>query len=140
MSHIRVITPPDKIFSNNLKFLLIYPTDLVKNQFQDQIMLFDENFDVYIYDVSQNEQREYDHDIDWLLSMSLISDVIIMDVDNCPSIVRDLASYIIANSNTFWLTNSTNNVYNKLSNNRVFTFDFLESYIGEQLEQKKQKP
>jgi len=140
MSHIRVITPPDKIFSNNLKFLLIYPTDLVKNQFQDQIMLFDEDFDVYIYDVSPNEEQEYDHDIDWLLSMCSIADVVVIDVDNCPAIIRDLASYIIANSNTFWLTNSANTVYNKLNNNRVFTLDFLESYIGDKLEQKKQKP
>lgn len=139
MSHIKVITPPDKLFNNNLKFLLIYPTELTKNQFQDQIMLFNEDFDVYIYDIHTNDEEQYEHDIDWLLSMTKIADTVILDVDNCPSNIRDLASYIIANSNTFWLTNAGDTVYNKLNNNRVFTLDFLKDIIGEQLEQKNEK-
>jgi hypothetical protein len=139
MSHIKVITPPDKLFNNNLKFLLIYPTELLKSQFQDQILNFEENFDVYIYDIDENEEgMEYEHDIDWLLTMANICNIVILDVDNCPSIIRDLASYIIANNNTFWLTNSGSNVYNKLSTNRVFTLDFLQQTIGDQLEQKKE--
>jgi hypothetical protein len=139
MSHVKLITPPDKLFNNNLKFLLIYPTELLQNQFQDQIMLFDDDFDVYIYSISDNVEEDFEHDIDWLLSMTKIADIVILDVDNCPTIVRDLASYIIANSNTFWLTNSGETVYNKLNNNRVFTLDFLEKLIGEHLEQKNEK-
>jgi len=135
MSHIKIITPPDKLYTNNLTFLLIYPSKIIKDEFQSMVFDFDDDFDVYLYEV-KNKQ---DHDLNWLLDMCLRCNLVILDIDNSPSIIRDLSSYIIANSNVYWLTNSADNVYNILSNNRIFTLDFLKQKIGAELEQKLSK-
>ena len=52
-------------------------------------------------------------------------DQTIIDLDHCDSQVRDLASYIIAQSNTLWLTNAVETVYNKLSINRIYDLQQL---------------
>jgi len=135
MSHIKIITPPDKLYTNNLTFLLIYPGKIIKDEFQDIIFNYEEAFDVYLYDIEHKE----DHDLNWLLDTCLSSDIVIFDIDNSPSLVRDLASFILANSNTYWLTNSSDNVYNILSKKRIFTLDFLKTQIGAELEQKFSK-
>lgn len=122
MSKINLITPPDKLFTNSQKFLLIYPSNDVKDQFNNLTSSYDHPIDVYLY-----EQEKIDHDIDWLLSMTKIADFVILDIDNCPTEIRDLASYIIANQNTFWLTNSNDSYYNKLSINRIYNLDFLQT-------------
>ena len=132
MSYVKIITPPDKLFTNNLSFLLIYPDQIIKNDFQDIILNFAEDFDVYLYDIA----NPIDHDLEWLLSACYRADFVILNIDNCPGEVKDLSSYIVANTNTYWLTNSSKPVYNMLSKNRIYTLDFLKEKIGEQLEQK----
>lgn len=122
MSDLNLITPPDKLFNHNTKFLLIYPSNDVKEQFNYLMLDSEDPVDVYIY-----EQDKLDHNIDWLLSVCKLADYVILDIDNCPPEVRDLASYIIANSNTFWLTNSNESYYNKLSVNRIYNLDFLNT-------------
>ena len=146
MSDLTVVTPPDTLLTNNVSFLLIYPSRDVKDDFQNLIIRFDEPFTVYIYEIPELEKdleiedesiKKKDlHDIDWLLKHCYIANNVILDLDNCPQSIRDLASYIIANTNTFWLTNSTNMYYNKLSNKRIYHLDFLVDTIGEQLESK----
>jgi hypothetical protein len=106
---------------------------MVKTQFQTVIGPIDIPFNVYIY-----EQDDLDHNVDWLLSMSKISDVVIFDIDNSSSKIKTLASYIIANANTYWLTNDNDPFYNKLSVNRIYNIDFLESIIGEYIEKQQQ--
>ena len=120
MSDLNLITPPDKLFNNNKKFLLIYPSVSVKDQFNNITVNYLDPIDVYIYD-----QDKLDHDIDWLLSVCSLVDYVVLDVDNCPPEIRDLACYIIANNNTFWLTNHNDSYYNKLSVNRIYNLDFL---------------
>jgi len=120
MSNLNLITPPDKLFTNNTKFLLIYPSDDVKEQFNNLTLNYTDPLDVYIY-----EETKLDHDIDWLLSVCHMADTVVLDIDNCPTEIRDLASYIIANNNTYWLTNSGDSYYNKLSVNRIYNLDFL---------------
>jgi hypothetical protein len=48
MSDLTVVTPPDTLLTNNLSFLLIYPSREVKDDFQNLIMKFDDPFTVYI--------------------------------------------------------------------------------------------
>jgi hypothetical protein len=122
MSELQLITPPDKLFNHNKKFLLIYPSNDIKEQFNYLTLNYDEPVDVYIY-----EQDKLEHDIDWLLSVCKLADYVILDIDNCPPEIRELASYIIANNNTFWLTNSNDSYYNKLSVNRIYNLDFLQT-------------
>jgi len=133
MTNITVVTPPDVLHTNEISFLLIYPSTQTKNQLQDVIEKFNMSFVVYLYELD-----DVNEEVDWLLSSCHSSTFVIFDIDNSPSKIRDLASYIIANTNTYWLTNSGDHYYNKLSINRVYTLDFLEDKIGGYFE-KKQK-
>jgi len=129
MHKITVITPPDKVFNNNFSFLLVYPNSDVKQQFQQLIANIDHPFNVYYY-----EQEELDHNVDWLLSLVKMTECVIFDVDNTPAKIRTLASYIIAQNNTFWLTNDNDTYYNKLSTNRIYNLDFIKDKIYEKLQ------
>jgi|SRR5210317_661149 hypothetical protein len=129
MHKITVITPPDKVFNNNFSFLLVYPNNDIKQQFQDLIADIDHPFNVYYY-----EQDDLDHNVDWLLSLVNIADCVIFDIDNTALKIRTLASYIIAQNNTFWLTNDNDTYYNKLSTNRIYNLDFIKEKIYEKLQ------
>ena len=120
MPNIAVITPPDTLHNLDLSILLIYPSKEVKCDFQTQVQDWDTNFNLYLYSQDSNE-----HDIDWLLNKVKSCDITIFDIDNSTPEVRNLASYIIANSNTYWLTNEAQPVYNYLSVKRVYELSFL---------------
>ena len=143
MSDLTVVTPPDTLLTNNISFLLLYPDRDIKDEFQNLIVKFEQPFTTYVYETSDftknleigNEtiDKKALHDYDWLLNHCHIADFVILDIDNCPPSVRDLASYIIANTNTFWLTKAPDMYYNKLSNKRIYHLDFLVEPIGAKL-------
>ena len=124
MPNIAVITPPDRLHNLDVNIMLIYPSEDLKKAFQTQIQDWSINFNLYLYN-----QESTEHDLDWLLTQVKFCDLTIFDIDNSSSEVRDLASYIVANSNTYWLTNSPNPVYNKLSIKRVYDLSFLEEGV-----------
>jgi hypothetical protein len=128
MSDIKLITPPDKMYSQEYSFLLVYPSTLVKSEFQDLISKCDFPLHVYLYENSS------DDNIDWLLEVFHQTNLVILDIDNCPARVRDLISYFITKDKTYWLTKGGENYYNRISRNRIFTLDVLESIVGGNIE------
>ena len=120
MNKINLITPPDRLYNNDYSFLLIYPSTLIKEQFNNLIAEIDRTFNVYLYEVKSDE-----HDPDWLLGLAKQADCVILDIDNCPSNIAVLSSYFIANSNTYWLTNGEQLFYNKISSNRIYNLDTI---------------
>ena len=129
-SKVVLVTPPDKLFNQNHSILLIYPSNTIKSQVQDILSKTQIDQTVYIYDV-----KEDDEDIDWLLSVAKMSDVVIIDLDNCSHIVKGLSSYIVSLSNTYWLTSDDKFCYNKLSNNRIYGLDVIENLLGVEFEE-----
>lgn len=126
MNDITIITPPDKVHSQELSILLVYPSKIIKEQLQNIIADFDYPFHIYLY--------EEDFDPYWLLDVFQQSDIVLIDIDNCTTKVRDLVSYFITKDKTYWLTNGGDNYYNIISRNRIFDLDFLKSTIGGKLE------
>jgi hypothetical protein len=126
MSDITLVTPPDKYYSQEYSFLLVYPSAVIKSQFQDLVETLNKHVVVYLY-----EKDEDDHEPEWLLDCFYKADCVILDIDNCDTKVRDLTSYFIAKDKTFWLTNSGDNMYNTLSKNRIFNLDFLSGKLGD---------
>jgi len=124
MPQIKVITPPDILHNSDPNILLIYPSAELKEEFQTIIQDWDINFNLYIY-----SQPVHDHDLDWLLTLVKMCDKTIMDLDQCDSQVRELASYIISHSDTYWLTNAVETVYNKLSMNRIYDLQQLKEGV-----------
>ena len=121
MPQIKVITPPDILHNSDPSILLIYPSADLKEEFQTIIQDWDISFNLYIY-----SQPAHDHDLDWLLTLVKMCDKTIMDLDQCDAQVRDLASYIISQTKTYWLTNAVETVYNKLSLNRIYDLQQLK--------------
>lgn len=129
MADINLITAPDRLFNNTNSFLLIYPGTTVKEQFNNLLSNIDLPFNVYLY-----EHASDTHEIDWLLSTQKIVDYTIIDIDNCPHEIRNLVSYFIADPKTYWLTNSEQMFYNKISNKRIYNLDHLANKIGGKFE------
>jgi len=131
MSDITLITSPDKLYTQEYSFLLIYPSSIVKEQFQTFLGKHTTTFHVYLY------ENKDDHDVEWLLDVFNIADTVILDIDNCERSIRDLTSYFIAKDKTYWLTNGSGNYYNVVSKNRIFDLDFLDNKIGGQIGESK---
>ena len=130
MKKINIITPTDILFNDSLQLLLVYPSKQLQDELQDTFLAdYDADVNVYIYDKPVQDKEE----VDWMLSVFAQCDVTIIDVDNSSPWARDLTSYMIAKSKTYWLTNSHDSVYNSLSNNRIYNLDFL-SNIGDNFE------
>lgn len=132
MSKITLITPIDKLYTSEPSILLVYPTTKVKEQLQDVLSEIDNNVHIYLYEL------EKDHEIEWLFDVQGLCDLTVIDVDNCPSTVRDLVSFMISKDSTYWLTNGTGTYYNVISKNRIFDLDFLKSKIGGSIVEKQQ--
>jgi phosphoribulokinase len=127
VNKINLITPPDKLYNDNLNILLIHPSLEIQNDLQNQILpSLDTSINIYFYD----KKIYIKEDVDWLLSVFHLSNIALIDLDNLPSHVKDLASYFIAKSKTYWLTNSVDNVYNHLSPNRIYNLSFLLNLGG----------
>lgn len=120
MNKINLITAPDKLYNEAFSILLIYPNDYIKSELQSIVQQIDIAINIYLYE---------DHNVDWLLDIGSSCDYIIIDVDNCTTTVRDLCSFFIAKPKTYWLTQSENIVYNKLSVNRIYDLNFIKTIM-----------
>lgn len=132
MSDITLITPPDHIYNDNYSFLLIYPSIQIKDQFNSLLSNLDGYYNVYLYEALDDE-----HNPDWLLGTAKQVDCIILDIDNCPSEVKELSAYFLSNPRTFWLTQGEQIYYNKISNKRIYNLDGLLDSNGGKFETTK---
>lgn len=128
-ARINLITPPDKLHNFHTSYMLVYPSNEIKSQFQNLIENFQESINVYIYDEKDNEPS-----YNWLLDIVKYSDYVVLDIDNFPPIHKNIVSYLLGFNNVFWLTNGENEVYNTLSKNRIYNLDWLYDQIGGQIE------
>ena len=133
MQKINIVTPPDLLFNDSFQLLLLYPSKQIQDELQNKFLAtVNMDVNVYVYDKPIQTEEE----IVWMLNVFKQCDTAIIDVDNTSPWARDLLSYMIAKNKTYWLTNSQDSVYNKLSNNKVYNLDFL-SEIGENFETKE---
>lgn len=130
-SKVNLITPPDILYDDCYSVLLIYPSNHIKDQFNDILLSQDTSINVYLY------ESEYDdHEPNWLLSVLDRVDLVIYDIDNSESLLNALSGYIISKNKTYWLTNGENLFYNKLSKNRVYDIESILENIGGNFEKK----
>lgn len=127
MTNINLITPPDKVYSDAISVLVVFPSKDLQQQIQNEIFPnAKESINVYLYDKPQYTLA----DTDWLLSVFTLSQIVIIDVDQCPPYVKDLLSFMIAKPKTYWLTNAVDSVYNHISGNRIYNISILSSALG----------
>jgi hypothetical protein len=112
-----LITPPDKLFNQNYSVVLVHPSDAVREQAQEILAKTQGQINIYLYNANDENS-----DVDWLLSCSKMSNVVVLDYDNSPNHVKTLSSYLV--------------LYNKLSPNRIYGLDIIEDLIGGQFEKR----
>jgi hypothetical protein len=122
LGKITLITPPDKLFNMNLSYLLVKPSNYVKEQFQTILSNSIDDVNVFVFD---NE----DTDIGWLLSISQQAEIIIVDVDNCDTITQRFITFLLAHPNAHYITKDEITPYNLISKNRIYNLDWIVEQI-----------
>jgi flagellar biosynthesis protein FliP len=130
MSNITLITPPDKVFNQNTNIFLLYPSEKIKSDLQDVLADTVSPVNIYLYENTD------EHDIDWLLSIHKLSDIVLVELEQLPSEIKQIEAYLISQSNTYWLTKGENVWYNKLSVNKIYDLNFLTTKLGGTVERK----
>jgi hypothetical protein len=118
IGNITLITPPERYFNLEISYLLVNPTpELIKN-FQSVVSEVPESVTVFVYDTAST-------DIEWLLSVSCQSDMIIIDIDNCTAATKTFVTFLLTHHNAFYITTDELTPYNLISKNRIFDFDWI---------------
>lgn len=127
MNQISLITPPDRLHTNEYNILLVYPSQILKEQFQLFLAEAEIPLHVYLYELKESQEPE------WLIDVFQTVNTVIIDIDNCEPSVRDIASYFLSRDKTYWLTNGEDKLYNIINKNRIYDLDFLKYKIGGQI-------
>jgi hypothetical protein len=125
LGKINLITPPDKLFNLNPGYLLVKPSTKTKMQFQQILSQCLDDLNVYIYD--QDETN-----IEWMLSVSQQADFIIIDIDNCDPISKQFISFMLAQPNSYYLTNDELTPWGLISRNRIYNLDWILEVLNEE--------
>jgi len=116
LGKITLITPPDKLFNMNMSYLLIKPSQTVKEQMQSILSRSIDDINIFVFD-------EEDTDIDWMLSIAQQVDRIFIDVDNCDSITKTFVTFMLAQPNANYITTDETTPYSLISKNRIYNLD-----------------
>ena len=108
----------------NLSYLLVKPSNLVKEQFQTILSHSNDDLNVFIYDTD-------DHDIGWMLSVAHQTDCIIIDIDNCDTITQKFITFLLAQPNANYITTDEITPYNLISKNRIYSLDEIVKQMSE---------
>ena len=124
---VNLITSPDKLLNRNKSFLLVAPSDRIKQDFNEIVKSMSEDINLYFWE-------ESDNDIPWLLDVANIVDTIILDADHVLE-HEWLVGYFLGFNKTYYLTNNTTRVYNNINMNRVYDLSFIETGANIELQQ-----
>lgn len=130
MDNILLITAPDKIHNLNKSILLIHPSPYIKNSVQEFLADINSGVNVYIYE----PETESEQNLDWLLDVTRLADLTIIDIDRCDAETRTITAYLVALSSVYWLTSSSETCYSKISSNRIYDLTVLNRLKGEDFE------
>lgn len=133
LGQITLITPPDRLFNSNITYLLVKPSNYVKEQFQTILSQSIDDLNVYIFD---ND----DTDISWLLSVSHQADCIIVDIDNCDPITIKFVVFLLSHPKAHYLTKDEGTPYNLISKNRIWDLDWIIKQLEEESEEDDDEP
>jgi len=112
----------------SLSYLLVKPSNTVKEQFQSILSHLVEDVNVFMFD-------QDDYDIDWLLSIAQQVEVLIIDIDNCDPITKLFVTSLLAHPNSHYITMDDLVPYKLISKNRIYNLDWLAEQIKNATEQ-----
>ena len=122
LGHINLITPPDRLYNSNISYLLVKPSTKVKMQFQNLLSQMPEDVNVYVFD-------DDEMDIDWLLSVSQTTDIVIIDIDNCDAQTRLFVSLLLTQASTYYMTSDETTPWHLISKKRIYNLDWINDIL-----------
>jgi hypothetical protein len=130
LGKLNLITPPDKLFNQNINYLLIKPSTEIKIQFQQILSQLIDDINVFIFD-------EKESDMDWMLSVAHQCDAVIIDIDNCDSVTKNFVSYLLSMPYCHYITTDELTPWNLISKNRIYNLDILIQEDDEEEEEEE---
>jgi hypothetical protein len=110
----------------NLSYLLVKPSNFIKQQFQTILSKSMDDLNVFMYD-------EQETDISWMLSVAQQVDIVIVDIDNCDTVTQKFVTFLLAQPNTHYITRDETTPYNLISKNRIWDLDqIVEQFNNEE--------
>jgi hypothetical protein len=132
LGKINLITPPDKLFNNNLSYLLVKPSTKIKMQFQTILSSIVNDLNVFIYDQEESN-------IEWLLSVAGQVDEVVIDIDNCDPTTKHFISLLLAEPNVYYITNDELTPWGLISKNRIYDLDWIVTRLQEEDEDSEEE-
>jgi hypothetical protein len=118
------------LFNNNLSYLLVKPSVVVKEQFQTILSQSIDDLNVFIYDSE-------DLDTGWMLSVSQQVDVVIIDIDSCDYVTKQFVTFMLAQQNCYYITNDEITPYGLISKNRIYSLEQIVEQMRDQDEEEE---
>jgi len=122
LGKINVITPPDKLFNKIPSILLVKPSMQLKEHFQKQISKVAFELNVFVFD-------DIESDIDWLLSVHMLADITVIDIDNCDIITKSFVTLMLSNPDSYYATTDEVTPYGLISKNRIYNFENIPFFM-----------
>lgn len=121
-NQIKIITPPDLIFDNSYKILVICPKEDLKKSLESWIIEKEFPISIYYFTLS-------DTDIKWLLTCANICDKIILELDEYNENAFHFQSYLLGLSNTYYRCEHKKVQWELINQNRFYDFsDFRKEF------------
>lgn len=126
MPELNLITPPSKLFNETYSFLMVAPSNTLKENINDVLKESTKNLNLYLWEEGDS--------IEWLIDVANSVDSIILDIDNFDQ--KWLIGYFLTKEATYYLTNDQSSLYNIINAKRVY--DAQQFKEGENNFEKKQ--
>jgi hypothetical protein len=120
---IKIITPPDLIFDQTESMLLVCPSTELKKSLEEYLATHEEAVNVYWFDRG--------NDIKWLLTSAKMSDVLIIDIDNCDENASHFLGYLLTLPNTYYKCEHMKVRWDLLNQNRFYDFPNIKKEENE---------
>ena len=119
--NIKLVTSPDVVHDQAYTITVVCPSDELKSQVHTFLSDTVANVTVYLY--AGTEQ-----DINWLLTVSKMSNSVIVDIDHCPADIKYFLSYLLTLPNTHYKCNHCIVPWNIINKNRFYDFPVLSDF------------
>jgi hypothetical protein len=111
---IKIITPPDLIFDQAESILIVCPSTELKKSLEEYLVNHEDAVNIYLFNNETN--------IKWLLITAKMSDIIIIDIDNCDENVSHFLGYLLTLPNTYYKCEHKKVEWELINQNRFFDF------------------
>jgi hypothetical protein len=111
---IKIITPPDLIFDQAESILIVCPSTELKKSLEEYLVNHEDAVNIYLFNNETN--------IKWLLTTAKMSDIIIVDIDNCDENVSHFLGYLLTLPNTYYKCEHKKVEWELINQNRFFDF------------------